>query len=101
MNEQGDIGLTGPAIHTAEGKYLMLNDLIHPDDAVGYQGYYVNGISSRNNETGLPSVVVSGRNGSTNGFTLYDNYLLTPELSSNRTLGETKFGRVHREANVP
>lgn len=79
MNEQGDVGLTGPAIHTAEGKYLMLNDLIHPDDAAGYQGHYVRGIASRINETGFPPVVVSNPNGTTNGYTLYDNYLLTPE----------------------
>ena len=79
MNDEGDIGLTGPAIHTA-GKYLKLNDLIHPDDLARYQGFYVRGIASRN-ETGLPPVIVHSLTDSTTG--LRDSYLLTPELSSN------------------
>ncbi len=80
MNDQGDIVLNGPSIYTADGQYLKLSELIHPDDTDSFAGApYASAIAART-ATGLPPVIVH----SYGGFNpLREHFLLYPEPSGN------------------
>lgn len=80
MNDQGDIVLDGPSIHTADGRYLKLSALIHPDDAGTFpDAPYASAIAARN-LSGLPPVIVNSYQGIN---PLRAHFLLYPESSGN------------------
>ncbi len=79
MNDEGDIVLAGPSIHTVEGRYLKLFDLIDPVDAARFslpKVMYARAIAARSPSSGLPPVIVCTHLGFN---TLQEHFLLYPE----------------------